>query len=47
MTNITCVYDHIKKMSELSLSNYPDLHLSDRPCILKLSTTTKEKTHGT
>jgi hypothetical protein len=35
-------------MSELSMFNYPDLHLSVGGCMIILTTTEKEKiTHGT
>jgi hypothetical protein len=34
-------------MSDLSLSNYPDLLLSAYPAILEIQQQQKEKTHGT
>ena len=42
-------YDQVifPTMSDLSISNYPDLHMSVSPAILKFQQTKRRKTHGT
>jgi len=39
----TVFYDTLKKCPFFPIFNYPDLHLSDPLCIIKLTTKEKEK----